>query len=96
MIVVAKQTIRPELNEMVVAIVLKRKVVQISIDPYFLISWTPAEGNIIIVIGYHWIGKVGKLGKLVKLDHECCAIELAEFGELSYFNVADIMNVLDK
>lgn len=83
----AKQTITPEPNEVVVVVALKRKLVQISIDPYLLVPWAPSEGNTVVVVGYRWIGQVGKLGKLVKLDHECCAVELAESGELSYFNV---------
>lgn len=66
---------------------------QISIDPYFLVPWTPVEGNKVVVVGCRSIGQVGKL---VKLDHRCCAVELAPSGELSYFTEADIVNVLKK
>ncbi len=73
------------------SVVQKRRLMQISIDPSFLVPWTPVEGNKVIIVGYHWIGQ---LGKLVKLDHGCCAVELASSGELSYFTEADVVNVL--
>lgn len=94
-VVVARRKISPEPNEVVISVVHKGRPTQISIDPSFLVPWTPVEGNKVIIIGYRWIGQVGKL---VKLDHGagCCAVELASSGELSYFTEADVVNVLKK
>ena len=75
------------------SVVQKGRPTQISIDPSFLVPWTPVEGNKVIIVGYRWIGQVGKL---VKLDHGCCAVELASSSELSYFTEADVVNVLKR
>ena len=66
---------------------------QISIDPSFLIPWTPYEGAKVIIVGCRWIGQVGKL---VKRNPGGCAVELASTGEISYFKEADVVNLLKK
>jgi hypothetical protein len=93
--VVAKRKISPEPNEVVMSVVQKGRPKQISIDPSFLVPWTLVEGNKVIIVEYH---RIGQVGKLVKLDHGCCAVELASSlsGEVSYFKEADIVNVLEK
>ena len=90
-VVVAKRKFSPEPNEVVVSVVQKGRLTQISINPSFLVPWTPVEGNKVVIVGYRWIGQ---LGKLDKQDHGCCAIELASSGKLSYFTEADVVNVL--
>ena len=87
----AKQKISPEPNEVVVSVVQKGRPTQISIDPSFLVPWTPVEGNKVVIVGRRCIGQVGKL---VKLDHGCCAVELAPSNELSYFTEVDVVNIL--
>ena len=88
-----KRKISPEPNEVVVSVIQKGRPTQISIDPSFLVPWTPVEGNKVVIVGYRWIGQVGKL---VKLDHGYCAVELPSSSELSYFTEADVVNLLDK
>ena len=74
--------------------VLQRgRVSQISVSPSYLVPWAPIEGNKVVIVGHRWIGQVGKL---VKLDHGCCAVELAPSGEQSYFSQGDVVNVLLK
>jgi hypothetical protein len=73
------------------SVVQKGRPTQISIDPFFLVPWTPVEGNKVVIVGHRWIGQVGKL---VKLDHGCCAVKLASSGELSYFTETDVVNLL--
>ena len=90
-VVVAKWKISPEPNKVVMSMVQKGRLSHISINPSFLIPWIPVEGNKVVIIRYNQIGQVGKL---VKLDHRCCAIELASSSELSHFIEADVVNVL--
>lgn len=92
-VVVAEQKISPEPNEVVISVVQKRRATQISINPSFLVPWTPVEGNKVIIVEYH---RIGQVGKLVKLDDGCCAVELASSDELSYFREADVVDVLKK
>jgi hypothetical protein len=92
-VVVAKRKISPEPNEVVVTVAQKAKRRQISIDPSFLIPWVLTEGCKVVIVEYRWIGQVGKL---VRLDHECCAVELASSGELSYFTEANVVHILGK
>jgi hypothetical protein len=92
-VVAAKRKISPEPNEVVMSVVQKRRPTQISIDPFFLVPWTPVEGNKVIIVGHRWIGQVGKL---VKLEHGCCEVELAPSGVLSYFKAEDVVNILKK
>jgi hypothetical protein len=92
-VVAAKRKISPEPNEVVMSVVQKRRPKQISIDPFFLVPWTPVEGNKVIIVGY---GLIGHVGKLVKRDHGSCAVELASSGALLYFTEADVVNVLKK
>ena len=75
------------------SVVQKGRPKHISINPSFLVPWIPVEGNKVVIVGYH---RIGQVGKLVKLDHGCCAVELAPSGELSYFTEADVVNVLKK
>ena len=89
----ARRKIDPQLNEVVVSVVQKGKPTQISINPSFLVPWAPSEGNKIVIIGYRWIGQVGKL---VKLEHGCCIVELESSGTVSYFKDEDIVNLLKK
>lgn len=91
-VVVAKRKISPELNEVVMSVLQKGRPTQISILPSFLVPWSPIEGNKVVIVGYRWIGQVGKL---VKMDHECCVVELASSGELSYVTEADVVNLLE-
>ena len=56
-------------------------------------TWSLVEGSKVIAIGYH---RIRQVGKLVKKDHECCAVELESSGELSYFTEADVVTVLKK
>jgi hypothetical protein len=90
---VAKQKITPEPDEVVMSVVQKGRPTQVSINPSFLVPWTPVEGNKVVIVGYRWIGQVGKL---VERNHECCAVKLASSGELSYFTEADVVNILKK
>jgi hypothetical protein len=76
-----------------VSVVERGRGSQISISPSYLVPWTPIEGNKVVIVGDPWIGRVGKL---VKLDHGCCAVELAPSGEQSYFTEGDVVNVLLK
>ena len=89
----AKQKVQPEPNEVVVYVVQGGRARQFSINPSYLIPWAPAKGNKVVIVGYRWIGQVGKL---VKLDHGCCAVELALSGEESYFTEGDVVNLMDK
>ncbi|KAH9984228.1 hypothetical protein BJV77DRAFT_966311 [Russula vinacea] len=86
----ARQKVQPELNEVVVHVVHQGRAIQISINPSCLIPWALAEGNKVVIVGYRWIGQVGKL---VKLDHRCCVVVLALSGEKSYFTEGDIMDL---
>ncbi|KAH9016014.1 hypothetical protein EDB85DRAFT_2156270 [Lactarius pseudohatsudake] len=88
---VVNQKILPEPNEVIVSVVQRRKPTQISIDPSNLIPWTPSEGNKVVIIGRRCTGQVGKL---LKLEHECCTIELESSGEITLFMVEDVANVL--
>jgi hypothetical protein len=63
MVVVAKWKISPEPNEVVVSVVQRGRPMQISIDPSFLIPWTPVEGNKIIVVGPCCTRQVGKVDR---------------------------------
>ncbi|KAH9021944.1 hypothetical protein EDB85DRAFT_2152037 [Lactarius pseudohatsudake] len=85
------QKILPKPNEVVVSVVQRRKPIQISIDPSNLVPWTPSEGNKVVIIGRRCTGQVGKL---LKLEHECCIIELESSGERTSFMVEDVANVL--
>ncbi|KAH9033428.1 hypothetical protein EDB85DRAFT_2145022 [Lactarius pseudohatsudake] len=85
------QKILPKPNEVVVSVVQRRKPIQISIDPSNLVPWTPSEGNKVVIIGHRCTGQVGKL---LKLEHECCIIELESSGERTSFMVEDVANVL--
>jgi hypothetical protein len=71
----------------------KGRMTQISINPSFLVPWNLVEGGKVVIVGYH---RIGQVGKLVKKDHECCAVELESSGELSYFTEADVVIVLKK
>lgn len=75
------------------SVLQKGRLTQISINPSFLVPWSLVEGSKVIAIGYH---RIGQVGKLVKKDHECCAVELESSGELSYFTEADVVTVLKK
>ncbi|KAH9047109.1 hypothetical protein EDB84DRAFT_1435148, partial [Lactarius hengduanensis] len=88
---VVNQKILPEPNEVIVSVVQRRKPTQISIDPSNLVPWTPSEGNKVVIIGRRCTGQVGKL---LKLEHECCTIELESSGEITLFMVEDVANVL--
>ena len=88
---VTRWKIDPQPNEVVVSVVQKGKPRQISIDPSYLVPWAPSQGNKVLIIGYRWIGQVGKL---VELKHWCCTVELEPSGTVSYFKVEDIVNVL--
>lgn len=90
---VARRKIDPQPNEVVVSVVQKGKARQISIDPSYLVPWAPCQGNKVLIIGYRWIGQVGKL---VELKHGCCAVELEPSGAISYFKEEDVVNVLKK
>jgi hypothetical protein len=74
-------------------VIQKGTLTQISIDPSFLVPWTPIEGNKIVIIRYHWIRQVGKL---VKLDYGYCAVELLSSSELLYFTETNVVNLLNK
>lgn len=89
----ARQKVQPELNEVVVHVVHQGRAIQISINPSCLIPWALAEGNKVVIVGYRWIGQVGKL---VKLDHRCCVVMLTLSDEKSYFTEGDIVNLMDK
>ena len=89
----AKQNIQVNPKEVIVSVSLKGRSTQISIHPSYLEPWDPIEGNKVVIVGYRWIGQVGKL---VKLDQECCAVDLASSGEQSYFTKGDVVNVLEK
>ena len=69
------------------------RVVQISIDPSFLVPWTLCEGAEVIIVGNCLIGQVGKL---VKRDPGGCAVILASTGELTQLKEADVVNILKK
>ena len=96
-VVVANRMISPEPNEVVMSVMKKGRVgkvgrmIQISIDPSFLVPWAPTKGAKVIIVGYRWIGQVGKL---VKRNPEGCAVELSSTGEISYFKEADVVNIL--
>ena len=90
---VARRKIDPQPNEVVVSVSQKGKVTQISIDPSYLVPWAPSKGNKVLIIGYRWIGQVGKL---VELKHGCCTVELEPSGAVSYFKDEDVVNVLKK
>ncbi|KAI9430089.1 hypothetical protein H4582DRAFT_2064142 [Lactarius indigo] len=88
---VGNQKILPELNEVIMSVVQRKRLAQISINPSNLIPQTPSEGNRVVIIGCHCTGQVGKL---LKLEHECCTIELESSGEITSFMVEDVANVL--
>ena len=90
---VARRKIEPQLNEVVVSMVQKGRLTQISIDPSYLEPWAPSEGNKVLITGYRWIGQVGKL---VKLKHGCCTVELEPSGAVSYLKEEDVVNILKK
>jgi hypothetical protein len=90
---VASQKILPEPKEVVVSVVQKRKLTQVSIDPSHLVPWMPSEGNKVVTVGHRCIGQVGKL---LKLERGSCTIELESSGEIIYVSAADVVNVLKK
>lgn len=89
----ASQRIIPEPKEVVVSVVQKKKLTQISIDPSHLVPWMPSEGNKVVTIGHRCIGQVGKL---LKLEHGSCSIELKSSSEIIYVSAMDVVNVLKK
>lgn len=75
------------------SVVRKGRVTQIAIDPSYLVPWVLAEGNKVLIVGQNnWTGQVGKL---VKLDQECCAVELGS-GEVAYLIDKYVVNILEK
>ena len=90
---VASQKIRPELNEVVVSVVQRKKPKQISICPSYLVPWALSKGNKVVIVGHSQIGQVGKL---VELKDRFCIVMLEPYGEFSHFTVEDVVNVLKK
>ncbi|KAI9430618.1 hypothetical protein H4582DRAFT_2063633 [Lactarius indigo] len=88
---VVNQKILPEPNEVVVSVVRRKRPAQISINPSNLVPWGPSEGNRVVIIGRRCTGQVGKL---LKLEHDCCTVELESSGEITSFMVKDVANVL--
>lgn len=89
----AGRKIDPQPNEVVVSVTQRGKPSQISIDPSYLVPWAPSQGNKVAIIGYRWIGQVGKL---VESKHGCCTVELEPSGTVSYFTDKDVVNLLKK
>lgn len=89
----ARQKIDPQPNEVVVSVIQRGKPSQISIDPAYLVPWAPSQGNKVAIIGYRWIGQVGKL---VESKDGVCSVELESSGTLLYFTDQDVVNLLKK
>jgi hypothetical protein len=89
----ARRQVQPGPSEVAVSVVQRGRPKQLSIDPFYLVPWAPVVGNRVAIVGRRWIGQVGKL---VKRDDESCAVELDLSGEVSYFAVKDVVNVLKK
>ncbi len=64
---------------------------QISIDPSFLVPWTPIEGNQVIIVGDRRMGQVGKVEKL--FPGRGCSVEL-QSNAVSYFSMEDVVNII--
>lgn len=92
-VAVARRKIDPQPNEVVVYVVLRGRGTQISIDPSYLVPWAPFKGSKVLIIGYRWIGQVGKL---VELKKGCCTVELEPSGAVSYFKDEDVVILLKK
>lgn len=89
----ARQKIHPQPNEVVVSVVQKGKLSQISISPSYLIPWAPSEGNKVVIIRSP---RIGQVGKLVKSEDGCCTVELESSGAIIYLIDKDIVNLLKK
>ncbi|KAI9437480.1 hypothetical protein H4582DRAFT_2057849 [Lactarius indigo] len=90
---VTRQKIPPKPNEVVVSVVLRKRLTQVSVNPSNLIPWIPSEGNKVVITGYRWIGEVGKL---LKLERGSCTIELESSGDISHCAVEDVVNILKR
>lgn len=86
----AKRKIDPEPDEVVVYTSQKSKLIQISINPSYLVPWPPAVGRNVLIVGLHCLGQVGKL---VEKRDGGCAVELEPSGEISYFEEKDVVNL---
>jgi hypothetical protein len=93
MVPIARRKIEAQLDEVIVSMFQRGRPTQISLNPKYLIPWSPSKDKKVLIIRHHQIGQVGKL---VKSEDQCCLIKLDTSGTNASFDELDIINLFQK